>query len=139
MMKPFLIISLFAALLFSCTKLTEKNIRGNWKITSQTLLGQDVTVSQYSAVWTFNEAPNCLYTLDWKVSDSLFYSYNLDKKNQKLTITNFIVRVDIDTLGVTLNYIPSVTFDVEKNGKKMILRSPGDTIVCHLELLYPDY
>ncbi|MCB0478101.1 MAG: hypothetical protein KDC84_08055 [Crocinitomicaceae bacterium] len=136
-MRGLLIISIFATFVISCTKVTEKNIRGNWQITSQTFNGQNVTVTQFSAVWTFNQSPECLYSLDWSTSP-LVHNYSLDKNNQKLTISNFIVSVDVDTF-VTLNYISTITFDVEKKGKKMTWRSPGDSIVCNLELIYPDY
>lgn len=135
-MKNLLFIAITALLLFSCNKLNEKNIRGNWQIVRQTVNGVNVTPANYRAVWTFNESPNCVYSLDWS-APGLVFNYTLDKKNQILTISNFITEVVEDTSGITLFYIPSSTFNVDKNGKKMTLSN--DTIVCELELIPPEY
>lgn len=130
-MKNILFIAITAVLLFSCNKLTEKNIRGNWQVMSHTINGQNITPS-VPTYWTFNEAPEAFYVQD--SSGTLYYAnltYSLNKKDQILTITI------PDSTGSII-----VPYAVEKNGRKMTWNYIGNssyTETYELELSYPDY
>lgn len=112
-MKSIWIISLVAILAFSCTKLNEKNIRGNWEVVKETQNGANVT-NKFPSYFTFNSGGEAYLLID-SVNNAIYYSFywSLDKKGQILTFKNFAS----DGQGNAID----VPFKVDKSGKKMTI------------------
>lgn len=131
-MKNLGILVVFTLLLVSCTKLTIKNIRGNWQIERYWYNNADSTASVPS-YFAFNDNSESVYFEDYGNSlGVLNFNYSLDEDNQTLTFLNFY--------GDTSGFVP-VTFQVDKNGKKMTLtyNSGNTSLVYELKQVILDY
>lgn len=131
-MKNLWIIALISLYVISCTKLTDKNIRGNWEIESYKVNGADSS-AQAPSYFAFNDNSEAVYFEDYGSSiGTLNFNYSLDEKAQILTFLNLY--------GDTTGFVP-IPFTVDKSGKRMTLTysTTGLTLIYELKQVILDY